>query len=105
MKRIDKLNEKAKSVLKTLCSNYRGSMQVRASFTCSYHYGLTKFIAETQKQLDKLIAADILLNARISDEDTDPDTELCYFTVNAELNLSIEDMAEIAANSQTIFKV
>lgn len=104
MDKISKLSEKAKSILKTLCSNYRGNMRVKAAFRCSVHYGLDKFVADTKKQLDALKKAELILSYRFADEETDPDTELCYFNVHADLNLSVEDMAEISANSQTVFK-
>ncbi len=103
MNKFSKLSEKAQSVLKTLCSNYRGTMRIQASFRCSVHYGLEKFMKDTQKPLDELKKARMISSYRIADEDTDADAELCYFNVCADMNLSVEEMAEISVNSQTVF--
>ena len=103
MNKFSVLSDKAQSVLKTLCSNYRGAMRVKASFRCSVHYGLEKFISDTQVPLDELKAAGIILSYQIADEETDDNTDLCYFNVFADMNLQIEEMAEICANSQTVF--
>jgi|GEM_PF-866806 len=102
-KKVSNLNEKEQSVLKTLCSNYRGSLRVKASFRCSVHFGLDKFISKTKQSLDALKKANIILSYCIADEDTDENTDMCYFNVHADMNLSLEEMAEISANSQTVF--
>jgi len=103
MVKLSTLSDKAQAVLRTLCSNYRGSLRVKASFRCSVHYGLTKFIDDTKKELDELKAAKVILNYRIADEETDEDNDMCYFNVHSEMNLPIEQMAEIAQHSQTVF--
>jgi predicted DNA-binding ArsR family transcriptional regulator len=78
-------------------------MRIQASFRCSMHYGLDKFIDDTKKPLNELKKARMISSYRIADEDTDQDTELCYFNVYADINLSVEEMAEISVNSQTVF--
>ena len=103
MNKFSVLSEKAQSVLKTLCSNYRGSLRVKASFRCSIHFGLQKFIDQTTAQLNELKKANIILSYQISDEETDENTDICYFNVFADMNISLEEMAEISANSQTVF--
>jgi len=103
MNKFFSLSEKAQSVLKTLCSNYRGSLRVKASFRCSVHFGLAKFIDQTKVSLDELKKANIILSYQITDEDTDDTTDMCYFNVLADMNLGLEEMAEISANSQTVF--
>jgi len=103
MNKFTALSEKAQSVLKTLCSNYRGSLRVKASFRCSVHFGLKKFIAQTRAPLDELKKSHIILNYQITDEETDDNTDLCYFNVLTDMNISLEEMAEISANSQTVF--
>jgi len=103
MSKFSKLSEAAQSVLKTLCSNYRGALRVKASFRCSVHFGLAKFIKQVTSSLNELKKAKIILNHRIMDEETDESTDLCYFNVLADMNVSLEEMAEISANSQTVF--
>ncbi|MCL2061411.1 MAG: hypothetical protein FWH03_02155 [Firmicutes bacterium] len=104
MSNLLNVSPKAQSVLKTLCSNYRGSMRVKAQFRCSVHYGLKSFIAETGAYLSELKAAGLIASYRISEDEKDDEGDLCYFSVTADLNLSVEEMAEISANSQTIFQ-
>jgi len=103
MNKFSVLSEKAQSVLKTLCSNYRGSLRVKAAFRCSVHFGLDKFVKQTKVQLEALKKANIILSYQITDEDTDESVDMCYFNVFADMNLSLEEMAEISANSQTVF--
>jgi len=103
MNKFSVLSEKAQSVLKTLCSNYRGAPRVKAAFRCSVHFGLAKFLKKTTSQLDELKNANIILSYQITDEETDENADMCYFNVFADMNLSLEEMAEISANSQTVF--
>ena len=103
MSKFSKLSEKSQSVLKTLCSNYRGSMRVKANFRCSSYYGLEKFLDETTESLDALKKAKLISSYSVSGEETDENTDMCYFDINADMNISIEEMAEISVNSQTVF--
>jgi len=98
-----KISDKALSVLKTLCSNYRGSMRVKANFRCSTHYGTNKFMQEVSSQLDELKKANAIAGYTIADEETDENSDIFYFDVHADMNLSIEEMAEVSINSQTVF--
>ena len=98
-----KISDKALSVLKTLCSNYRGSMRVKANFRCSTHYGTSKFLSEVTSQLDELKKVKAIAGYTIADEETDENTDLFYFNVFADMNLSLEEMAEVSINSQTVF--
>jgi len=97
------LSEKAQSVLKTLCSNYRGAMRIKAAFRCSTHHGTEKFLSEVTNQLDELKKAHVIASYQIVDEDLDQNVDMFYFNVFADLNLSLEEMASISANSQTVF--
>jgi len=97
------LSEKAQSVLKTLCSNYRGAMRIKAAFRCSTHHGTEKFLSEVTNQLDELKNAHVIASYQIADEDLDQNVDMFYFNVFADLNLSLEEMASISANSQTVF--
>lgn len=98
-----KLSYSAQSVLKTLCSNYREKTDVKASFRCSIYYGLSKFIKDIKKSLIELEKFGFVSSYRIGDEETDEETDMCYFNTYATLSISVEDMAEISVNSQTIF--
>ncbi|MDR3021179.1 MAG: hypothetical protein LBU60_00665 [Clostridiales bacterium] len=101
--RMDALSYEAQTVLRTLCSNYRGAMRVKAEFRCSIHHGLDKFKQETAKSMREIRRAKLVTSWRITDEYIDEEIDLCYFTVNANLNIQIEDMAELSVNSQTVF--
>ena len=103
MKKFDNLSEKAQSILLTLCSNFRSSFGVRAQFRCSVHYGLETFVKEVEEALRELKENKCIKSFRISDQETDEDTDMCYFNVNCDLNLSVEEMAEISSHSQTVF--
>ena len=99
-----KLSEKTESVLRTLCSNYRGSSDVTAQFRCSTYYGAKKFSDEITLSLKELKKEKAITSFHLSDEDIDEENDLVYFDAKVSLNLSVEEMAEIAANSQTIYK-
>jgi len=101
--RMNALSSEAQNVLLTLCSNYRGAMRVKAEFRCSVFHGLDKFKKETSKHMREIRKAKLVTSWRITDEYIDDEIDLCYFTVNANLNLQIEDMAELSVNSQTVF--
>ena len=103
MNKFSKLSEKAQSVLKTLCSNYRGAMRIKAAFRCSTHYGTDKFLSEVTGQLDELRNNRMINSYQIADEDLDENADMFYFNVFADMNLSLEEMANISANSQTVF--
>jgi hypothetical protein len=101
--RMDSLTYESQTVLRTLCSNYRGAMRVKAEFRCSVYHGLDKFKAETSKCMREIRRAKLVTSWRITDEYIDEEIDLCYFTVTANLNLQVEDMAELSVNSQTVF--
>ena len=103
MNKFSKLSEKAQSVLKTLCSNYRGNMRVKANFRCSSHYGIEKFLEETENSVIELKKANMIQGYQVSEHELDENTDLCYFDITADMNLSLEEMAEISINSQTVF--
>jgi len=100
---INILSERTKGVLRTLCSNYRGNMRVKATFRCSTHYGAPKFTEEITRALKQLKRAKFIQNFYISGEETDEETDQYYFDVNADLSMAVEDMAELSVNSQTVF--
>lgn len=100
---MDVLSEESQSVLKTLCSNYRGVMRVKAEFRCSMHYGLDKFKKEVSANMREIRRAKLVTTWRINEEETDEDLEMCYFMVHCNLNLDVDDMAELSVNSQTVF--
>ena len=103
MKTNVKLSEKTQSILRTLCSNYRGDMRVTATFRCSVHYGLQKFTDDISRSLRQLKRAKLIQNFYIAAEEIDEETDQAYFDVTADLNMCVEDMAEVSVNSQTIF--
>jgi hypothetical protein len=104
VRNLDKLSERARSVLTTLCSNYRERMLVRANFRCSVYYGADKFQKEIERSLKAIKRAGFITSYRFADAETDPDTDLCYFDVYADMNMSVEEMAEVCVNSQTVFR-
>jgi len=101
--RLNALSDDAQSVIKTLCSNYRGVMRVKAEFRCSTHHGMQKFREQIAKSMREIRKAKLIVTWRITDEEIDEDLEMCYFTVNCSLNISVDDMAELSVNSQTVF--
>ena len=98
-----KLSEKTQSILRTLCSNYRGDMRVKATFRCSVHYGVQKFMDEVSRSLRQLKRAKLIQSFYLSAEEIDEETDQAYFDVSADLNISVEEMAEVSINSQTVF--
>ncbi|MCL2234125.1 MAG: hypothetical protein FWC11_02785 [Firmicutes bacterium] len=98
------VSEKAESVLRTLCSNYRGTSDVVAQFRCSTYYGSKKFKKEINDDLKELKKAGAISSFHISSEDIDEDNDLVYYEVKASMNISVEEMAEVGANSQTVYK-
>jgi len=101
--RMGALSYEAQNVLKTLCSNYRGVMRVKAEFRCSMHHGIKKFREEISKSMREIRRSKLITSWRITDEETDEDLEMCYFNVHCNLNISVEEMAELSVNSQTVF--
>jgi len=100
---MNALSDEAQGVLRTLCSNYRGVMRVKAEFRCSTHHGLKRFRDEISKSMREIRRAKLVTTWRITDEEIDEDLERCYFLVHCSLNISVEDMAELSVNSQTVF--
>lgn len=98
-----KLDEKAQSVLRTLCSNYRGDMRVKAQFQCYTYYGIDKFTKEITKSLNALKKLKCVNSFSVGAEDIDEETEIAYFDIYADMAVEVEEMAEIAINSQTVF--
>ncbi|MCL2862251.1 MAG: hypothetical protein FWE22_07575 [Firmicutes bacterium] len=101
---MKQISEKAESVLRTLCSNYRGSTDVAAQFRCSIYYGSKKFKKEINDNLKELKKAGAITSFHISGEDIDEENDLVYYDVKASMNLSVEEMAEVSQNSQTVYK-
>jgi len=98
------ISEKAEGVLRTLCSNYRGSTDVLAQFRCSVFYGSKKFKKEINNDLKELKRAGAVTSFHISNEDIDEENDLVYYKVKASMNLSVEEMADVSQNSQTVYK-
>ena len=101
---MKQVSEKAESVLRTLCSNYRGASDVFAQFRCSTFYGSKKFKKEISDSLKELKKAGAITSFHVSGEDLDEDNDLVYYVVKASMNLSVEEMAEVSQNSQTVYK-
>jgi len=67
------------------------------------HYGLQRFVDEISRALRQLKRAKYIQNFYISAEEIDEETDLAFFDVQADLSMSVEEMAEVSVNSQTVF--
>lgn len=102
-KKLNNLNLDTLNILKTLCSNFRGNKNVTAEFRCSVYYGLKKFLREVEKSLTILEKENFILSFYIGEQEFDEDNDIYYINISANLNLSVEEMSEIAVNSQTVY--
>jgi len=106
MKKPRKLTAMAQSVLKTLCSNYRENMQITALFRAPRDSAKNKLQKDTEKALQQLRKLGYISSYRFVEDDSDEMDSDAYknsFVVSVNMNLSVEEMAEISVNSQTVF--
>lgn len=101
IKNYNKLSEKAKTFLQVICSNYRDNFNITARFSCRAQYGADKFRDEIEKYMSELKKYKFILDYYITEGFGENDK--IDFSVEVNVNMSVEIMAEIAINSQSVY--